>query len=342
MSPECFVDALALRARSALSETVARREIFSIGTVTFELAAPNCEPGNWLGNAFLSDASDAMQNCEPMHRLYAWDGTSPRVIPPARPWGPADHEPLGVVSTYSNENVRCAFDIHTSALIAYDFRHETSFSWFPSIGRLPAWARASPFRVPLSWLLNLNGHQIVHGAAVSMGGHAVILTGAGGSGKSTTALACALAGMGYLGDDYCSVEPTSGQVHMVYRTAKVLPTTLALLPALESWLVNSHRISVEKGVIFLKPSNVELVRSSALAAILLPRLSAGRQTRLSHASRSDTVRAILPSTIDGLMGGTAASLKAILQLVQNVPAFHLELGSDLDAVIDAVAKCMAS
>src|SRR5262249_43157012 len=160
---------------------------------------------------------------------------------------------------------------------------------------LPAWAKASPFRIALSWLLNRNGMQMVHGAAVSVGNKAALLAGAGGAGKSTTALACALAGMGYLGDDYCAVEPSSRKVHMVYRTAKVLSPTVAMLPALRHWLANRDRIGLEKGVMFLKTGDVQLVRSATLSAIMLPHLSSEGRTHIFPASPADAIRAILPS-----------------------------------------------
>jgi hypothetical protein len=175
---------------------------------------------------------------------------------------------------------------------------------------------------------------------VSVGGRAALLAGAGGAGKSTTALACALAGMGYLGDDYCAIEPAAGKVHMIYRTAKVLPTTLAILPKLHDWLVNADTMAVEKGVMFLGRDDVTLVPSAGIAAILLPRLSQDGATRLSPAPRAAAIHAILPSTVGGLMGGTAYTPKAILELVQGAPAFHLDLGRDVVSITDAVADAI--
>jgi hypothetical protein len=335
--PETFANDLAALAKSALSQQTTRHDIFSIGTVAFEVTAPTHHPGDWLGRAFPSLRSPPRRN-DKTHSLLSWDGTKEEAAPPKRPWGPSGHEPLGVINDYSNEAIRCAFDVHTSSLIVYDFRSEASFNWFPSIPQLPAWAKASPFRIVLSWLLNRNGMQMVHGAAVSIGNKAALLAGPGGAGKSTTALACALAGMGYLGDDYCAVEPSSGKVHMVYRTAKVLPTTVAMLPMLRSWLANRDRVGLEKGVIFLKSSDVELVRSAALSAIMIPTLAFDGRTHICPASPADAIRAILPSTIGGLMGGTSATPRAILQLVRDVPAFRLELGADVEALTSAISS----
>ncbi|WP_157100120.1 hypothetical protein [Rhodoplanes sp. Z2-YC6860] len=180
--------------------------------------------------------------------------------------------------------------------------------------------------------------QIVHGAAVAINGRAMLLAGNGGAGKSTTALACALAGFEYLGDDYCAVEPKAGKVHLVYRTAKAFPRTLALLPSLEDRVDNLDRIAVEKGVMFLSPNDVKLRPSADLTAILLPRVSEdGGPPRLVPASRDETIKAVLPSTVGGLMGGTSVTPRLILELVRSVPAYHLLLSPDINAVTDAVA-----
>jgi hypothetical protein len=164
----------------------------------------------------------------------------------------------------------------------------------------------------------------------------VLLAGKGGSGKSTTALACALAGMEYLGDDYCVIEPAAGKVHMIYRTAKLLKSSLELM----RWpgvVENPDRLDIEKGVVFLEPADVQLRRSAELSAILLPRVEAGGPTRLCPATRQETIKAILPSTIGQLMGGTSASPGLIMELVRSIPAFHLTLGGDFKIVPDTIA-----
>lgn len=330
-----FANRVADRASTALARASSTR--FSIGDVDLEIVA-SALGHQQLDRAFLR-VEHGKHGGKP-HAISVWDGTDPRIGPPCRPWGETGHEPLGVVSAYSDSRVRCAFDVHTSSLIVFDRVQHCSYTWYPDIASLPAWAKASPFRISLSWLLNQHGMQMVHGAAVSVDGSAVLLAGAGGSGKSTTALACALAGMGYLGDDYCAVDPARQTVHMVYRTAKALPATLHMLPRLNRWVVNADKIAAEKGVIFFDAADINLVHSAKLAAILLPCVSTDGQTRITTASRADAMRALLPSTIGGLMGGTEYTPKALLKLVQQVPAFTIDLGTDLAAVVDAISSAI--
>lgn len=335
MDGEAFAVAVGDRASSALSRAPLRTAEFAIGPFAFTLTAPAGTDESWMGRAFLQRET---ANAARVHSLFAWDGVTENNLPPPRPWEETAPEPLGVVASHSNHAVRCAYDIHTESLIVSHFAVDRSYTWFPEIAALAPWAKASPFRIPLSWMCNRHSMQIVHGAAVAIDGRAALLLGNGGAGKSTTALACALAGFEYLGDDYCAVEPGAGKVHLVYRTAKLFQRTLALLPSLEDRVDNLERIAVEKGVMFLSPDDVKLKPSAELTAILLPRVSEdGGPPRLVPASRDETIKAVLPSTIGGLMGGTSVTPRLIMELVRSVPAYHLLLGPDINAVTDAVA-----
>ena len=71
-----------------------------------------------------------------------------------------------------------------------------------------------------AWALD---HDLLamHSAAVEVDGRGVLLIGASGAGKSTTAMACAAAGLGFLGDDLCLVDPRSRTVHSWYSTMKL-------------------------------------------------------------------------------------------------------------------------
>lgn len=334
-----FADAVAARCASALEHRPSRSEICLLGRLPFRLIAPTDIGGRWIGSAFLQAVETSLHGSED-YTLRIWDGISPDMSPPARPWGPMAHEPLGLIDGFCDDTVRCAFDIHTSSLIVHHSRRETGYLWYPDLGSLPAWALASPFRIPLSWLANRHGMQIVHAAAVAVDGRAALLAGAGGSGKSTTALACALSGMSYLGDDYCLVEPTSNDVHMLYKSAKLLKRSLEILPSVRPWLVNADRIGQEKGVMFLDSADLPLASSAALAAILLPRVSGRERTELKRATSRDALHAILPSTVGGLMGGTAVTPSLLMKLAGSAPVYHLELGTDIRSVVDVIASVL--
>jgi hypothetical protein len=339
---EAFAAAVARRASSVLAKAGSRSEIFSVGDLRFRLVAPTEHRGRWLGRAFPSMTPGLcdQDSATPLHRLLVWDGTGEDELPPNPPWQPTDQTQFGLIGGFSDQPIRCAVDTATNSLSVYNFADDVSHTWFPSIAALSTWVTAIPFRTVLSWHCNRHGMQLVHGAAVAVDGKAVFLAGKGGSGKTTTVLASALAGLGYIGDDYCAVEPDKTMVHMVYRTAKVWRPTLNLLPALEPLIVNPHELPEKKGIMFFDDKDLKLVRSAQLSAIVLPRLGTERGTKAFPATHNDAIRAILPSTILGLLGGTSVTPRLIMQLAQSAPVFHLELGTDLDAVPDAIARLL--
>lgn len=58
----------------------------------------------------------------------------------------------------------------------------------------------------------------------------LLITGTGGAGKSTTALACVSAGLGYTADDYCMAS--IGKERMLYSVFGTEVLARHLLPAL--------------------------------------------------------------------------------------------------------------
>jgi hypothetical protein len=116
--------------------------------------------------------------------------------------------------------------------------------------------------------------------------------------------------------------------------------TLNLLPALEPLIVNPRELPDKKGIIFFEDDDLTLVHSAQLAAILLPRFGTERGTKVLPGTHAEAIKAILPSTILGLLGGTSVTPRLIMQLVHSVPVFHLELGTDVEAVPDAIAQLL--
>jgi hypothetical protein len=172
-----FVEAVTERAYAALSTLEAREATFYIGGLPFTLIGSPATQDR-LGRAFLNGReATSTRSLKCLHRLVVWDGTAQDALPPKPPWDATDYSPLGIVGRYSNQDVRFAFDVETNSLIVYNFAKNTSHTWLPSIVQLPAWATTSPFRIVLSWLCNLHGMQIVHGAGLAMANKAVLLAG---------------------------------------------------------------------------------------------------------------------------------------------------------------------
>ena len=245
-------------------------------------------------------------------------------------WHPFDrltprHEIIGV----SNDRVPATLDHWSGALSVYDRATASAVYWVDDACGVPYFERAAPLRTLLSWWLSDVGFQSMHAAAVGSAEGGVLLAGRGGSGKSTTALRCLEAGLGYVADDYCvvSVGPPP-QAFSMYNTAKVNGSAdLEQLPRFRPMVENPDAAGDEKLMMFLARHVPELlVRSFPIEAILVPVVGDG-PTSLDAISPATALRALGPTTLLQRPGSDGAALRAMGALVRSVPSYELRLGS---------------
>jgi hypothetical protein len=208
--------------------------------------------------------------------------------------------------------------------------------------RLPWWEIAAPLRNPLFWLLGGCGRFLTHAAAVAVDGQAALVVGPGGSGKSTTALTCLLDGMDYLGDDYTVTsldeEPL---VHSLYGSAKLQPEGVEGMEALIRDAGEFTGTDGEKLVVWpIRTLPDRVVTDARIRAILVPTITGATGTTLASIAPAAALRALAPSSILQFPAGGATSLSAMARLVEAVPCFALQLGSDRRLIPGVVASAI--
>jgi hypothetical protein len=214
--------------------------------------------------------------------------------------------------------------------------------WVPDLAALPEWVTGAPLRLLFHWWMTLHGGQLVHGAAVGTTGGGVLISARGGSGKSTSALACLAAGMQYAGDDYVLLElRPSPRVSSVYATAKVAPTQLAQFPWLTEMVANPGALDREKALIFLNRGDATpLSDGFPLRAVLVPRVTGRPETTVRTLSPASALAAIAPSTILFHPRGGDHELQRLGQLVRTVPTYLLECGTDLAQIPRVISSLL--
>lgn len=286
-----------------------------------------------------SEADSKLQSL----RLLAWDTVSTGVSPPSPPWEPADYLAKGHIRGFNRDGIRTAFDIGANVLSLFDETTATAIYWTPDGATLPDYQIGSPFLNIMHWWAEVQQLAIVHSGAVGTGDAGVLLAGQGGSGKSTTSLACAgTPGLYYVSDDYCLLETAGGdRAHSVYSTGKLDTHSLGLLPHFRPHVANQGVEDGEKAIIFLAEClQEELVASLPIKAILLPKTSGAQTTRYRPASRAEAFRALAPSTIFQLTGAGARSSAELGQLARRIPSFHLDLGRDMGDTVAVVKSIL--
>ncbi len=324
---------------------------YSIGghTVRLRFAGPTLLPQMTRALEHLSTRPIPV----PSLTICLWDDASTHTIMPPPPWlGYVAYNPQGdtrIVYTrrgdvrgFNNDRVYTAYNWGADVLNVLDKDLGLAVYWTRDARRLPSYETSAPLRTILHWWVNQHGYQFVHGGAVGTTDRGVLLAGKGGSGKSTTALACLNSCLVYLGDDYCLVKvDPAPYAYSVYSSAKLDADNIHRLPHLLPALSNAHHLDTEKAVFYLHPRfQDKMVCGFPICAILLPRISGRPETRLVPASPLDGLKALALSTMSQLARAGQTSIQLMHRLAHQVPCIHLELGTDLSRIPEVILRLL--
>jgi len=274
--------------------------------------------------------------------ICLWDSesTGQRMTP--RPWQEDDFLARGVIQGYNTERIYTAFQHGSGAVSVLDKERNLAVFWAPD-AKLPYWEYGSPIRAILHWWLLSQGLQLVHAAAVGNSTGGVLIGGKGGSGKSTTALACLESNLSYVGDDYTLLGLDSGPVvHSLYNSAKLNSDHIRRFPALLSKIANPDRLADEKALLFVNEHHPSKVATRLpVRAILLPRVTGLPETRWKRVSVAMALAALAPSTIFQLPRAGNEALKFLAAFARPLPCFSLEVGTDLSGIPQVIEELLA-
>jgi hypothetical protein len=254
------------------------------------------------------------------------------------------------VREYGDSGVRAVFhsgvhsrDGHFTSVTIVDEQAAVARHFVMGPDHIQPQDRAAPLRAVLHWALDRSDRLLVHAAAVGIGRRGVLLTGPGGSGKSTSAVAAFLSGYDYFGDDYVLVDlaNTPPMVHSLYATAKLGSAAMSLLPGLSETLRYGAPVGVQKYVIDVSALRLGgLGRNARIEGIVVPRPCANGRTVLRRASAGVALRALAPSTIFQAPCRDGAMLGPLATLARSVPAYVLELGGTPEVVGSVLSEIL--
>lgn len=197
---------------------------------------------------------------------------------------------------------------------------------------LPWWEAGAPLRQLLAWALRDRGRHFLHAAGVGDDGGVLLLAGAGGAGKSTTAVACLLDGLGYLGDDYCVLtsDPDGPVAHALYGTTKLLPEELDRLAdgtgLLDHVLRPGDAAEPKATLVASRWGPARMLRSAPVRAVVVP--ARDGPPGIAAVSAATALRHLAPTSLFQLAGHGADDLRALGDLVRRVPCLRIRLDPD--------------
>jgi hypothetical protein len=206
-----------------------------------------------------------------------------------------------------------------------------------------AWERAKPLSSLLAVWFADRDVAFVHAGGVARGGRAALALGRGGSGKSTVALVCARAGFGFLGDDCVALSGDRGafRAHAVYGTAALDEQHLLRVAAeLAAGPVLARSDDGKRVFPVSDQASGMGDKDPALAALLIPTVVPDGLTALRAASPREALLAVAPSSVLGRAVPARETLARLAEVVETVPSYRIELGSELEALPGLVAETL--
>lgn len=261
------------------------------------------------------------------------------------PWREGDLAARGLLRGPEGSDVVAVHELGYHAITLIDRRSRLLLHRVPHVAALPWWERAAPLRPALFWALSGPDRHLVHAGAVGDERGGVLLAGAGGSGKTTVALAALAGGMSYVADDYLLLHSAPEPVAWnLFSTAKLDAGHLARIPRFASAAsISPDPVADEKWVLDIADLLPDaLVPSLPIRAIVVPRIHGGRSA-LRPTTAGVALLALAPSTAFQMPYDDGAVVASLAAVARSVPAFLLEVGDDvgelpvaIDRVLDTV------
>jgi hypothetical protein len=225
---------------------------------------------------------------------------------------------------------------------AVDWNTNTAYWLIPDAASIPYLERARPLKLLLTYWLGKQGRYFIHAAAIGNGQGGVLVVGQSGAGKTTTALSCLEAGLGYASDDHCLILlEEAPSVHSIYGTGVLSAEDLYRFPSLAPAAATNDRPAEEKVALYFdRDPKIRLCRGFSLRAILLAKITDSRRTRLGPAGRGEIFKAIAPSCFMHLPMARPHALGCFNSLARKTPGYVLELGSDLSSTPIAIRELL--
>ena len=116
---------------------------------------------------------------------------------------------------------------------------------------------------------------------------------------------------------------------------------LERFPHLATMVSNKSRLENDKALLFLNDHfPKQVTRGFCLKAILLPVITHMKETRLVPTGAGATLTALAPSTLFQLPSAGGAAIKTMSRLARQVPAYKLELGTNLAEVSSVILNLL--
>lgn len=300
----------------------------------------------FAGQALIEKLFPALEHlsCEavpsPDLTISVWDSASTGITMPAPPWKKGDYLERGEIRGYQSGSIRAYYFLGADALNVLRPETGQGYFWVRNAADVPVYMSAAPFLSIFSDWFEPKEFRFIHAGAIGYPDGAVLITGKGGSGKSTACLSCLDSDLFYLSDDYTLYGLEGGpEVFGLYGSGKKNTDDLARLPFLSARTIDADGRDGEKSLFFLnKHFPGKLLPVSPLKALFVVRVSPGEGTTLTPAPPQAAFLASAPSSVLQLSGAGEGAFRSLARLVRELPCYYLNVGSDIRRIPQTISR----
>ncbi|MDD4085557.1 MAG: hypothetical protein PHQ31_08555 [Acidaminococcaceae bacterium] len=215
---------------------------------------------------------------------------------------------------------------------AFDEEAGQGFYCLDNASELPFLHICHPFRQLLHWWSLLTTDCLLtHAAVVGVDGKGVGLVGAGGRGKSTTAIASMVRGLEFVGDDYVFFNETAKKARLVYSTGYLNPDMIARMPEFKERIIGSDPARRDKTLVDLSAYVSAFVPELEVFALLNPVLGSDKSniTPALQPLRVTTALAV-STTIQNEGWMSPPVLRRVFACIKGLPVYDFALTPDFE------------
>jgi hypothetical protein len=214
-------------------------------------------------------------------------------------------------------------------LSAIDRTTRRGLVWFTQPEKVASWHVARPLLHTLKGLSSDTPWVPIHAAAIARGGRAAVVVGLSGAGKTSIALAAAMTGWDYLGDDAILVRPDPPTAAALYTSCRVRTDMLEIFRgAMVASLGLSDDAGETKAELDVARLGACRTGASRIGAILVPERGGAQRPTLTRLRRSETVRKMVLAARQSIHGDDNLAFATLAALVRDVPCYLFDPGPD--------------
>ena len=264
----------------------------------------------------------------------------------APPWIDETFNAQGFAPEINQEDYQIFFQPWIRQVYLFSRKHKIGIYWVKSEVEIPWWEKTFSFRIIFHWWTRDLPAQLMHAGAIAIDEQkGFLITGASGSGKSTTCLNLVQYGYKYLGDDYIWIE--MGKINNIislYQTAKLEADNFE--ERFSEWLPfmkNPETFMQQKAIFDMKemfPEN--WLKKVELKGILLPEITGREESIINNSKKINSLMAIAPTTLHHLPNHRNNSYTKISRIVSDTKTYSWNLSTRKQINIDEFKKFLAN